>query len=766
MKRLGLLIPKYLLFAVLPYFLFSWLLLSVILFLQQASRFSDIFFNVNLPTGVVWQLTIALIPNVIAFTCPMAILVGTVIGLAKMQSDSELVAVRAAGVGNLQITIPLAILGIILSFFAFFVNLKGVPLAAAMVRKVTLETALKKLESPVEPGTFNSEIAGYTIFVRNGDPESGRWKNIFIFKEDPAQGNVRLITADQGRIDFSDQISELVLENAIVTTLPMEPGAGTFASENLGEIRFAIKTRRNELIQRLSQSGGSIEELGLEQLSDYANDNEGKERKEAQILWQRRIMLSITPFLFTLLGTSMTLRFSRGGRGLGILLALLSLISYYLLAFFGEQLARTGYVSPMAGSLIPIVISILVIGWFYYSGRSGQSRWSFAWLEPLMDRFRAAPNKLQVRNLLFDITTGIRDFDLGWNLVKYFVLTLAFLISIFTIFTAFDLWKYAGTIAGGTLLLGKYLVYLLPFVYIQLAPAAAMIGALATYVIKSRQSEIVTWASAGQSVYRLLLPCFLGAALLGIIDWEVQERLLPDANQKQDEIRGLINGRGIAPDQVGRRWVASADRIYSFQEDEAAASDNEKRNSPVSHVKNLAFYQFDNGGARLQSVYRSKKASWHDGRVFFDDKMYRNGAGDDNKVGAEANGIAEQGNPFRPTYPKPSYLTVAGIREQMSASRSEFEQKSLAVALEKRYTTLVLPFVFVLFTTPFAFSLNRKAKAGRVGYAIALWLVFTGISGLFEQFGLNGSLSPPMAVWTPLLIFLLIGVFSLSKVRT
>ena len=73
MKRLGLLIPKYLLFAVLPYFLFSWLLLSVILFLQQASRFSDIFFNVNLPTGVVWQLTIALIPNVIAFTCPMAI---------------------------------------------------------------------------------------------------------------------------------------------------------------------------------------------------------------------------------------------------------------------------------------------------------------------------------------------------------------------------------------------------------------------------------------------------------------------------------------------------------------------------------------------------------------------------------------------------------------------------------------------------------------------------------------------------------------------
>jgi len=319
--------------------------------------------------------------------------------------------------------------------------------------------------------------------------------------------------------------------------------------------------------------------------------------------------------------------------------------------------------------------------------------------------------------------------------------------------------------AGGTLLLGKYLVYLLPFVYIQLAPAAVMIGSLATYVIKSRQSEIVTWASAGQSVYRLLLPCFIGAALLGIIDWQVQERLLPAANQKQDAIRAVINGRGVAPDGAGRRWVATADRIYAFQDDDTAASDNEKRNAPVSHVKNLAFYQFYSGEAKLQSVYRSKNASWHDGRVYFDDITYQAGATDDKKVGVQA-GIAEQVNPFRPNYPKPSYLTIAGIREQLSASRSEFEQKSLAVALEKRYTTLVLPFVFVLFTTPFAFSLNRKAKAGRVGYAIALWLLFTGTSSLFEQFGLNGSLSPTMAVWTPLLIFTMLGIFSLSKVRT
>src|SRR5215210_1051773 len=136
MKRIGWLISRYLFSAVLPYFLFSWLLLSVILFVQQAGRFSDIFFSVNIPASLVWQLMIALIPNVIAFTCPMAVLVGTIIGLSKMQGDSELIAMRAAGVGNLQMTLPIVLLGIVLSVFAFVVNLKGVPIAAALVRQV------------------------------------------------------------------------------------------------------------------------------------------------------------------------------------------------------------------------------------------------------------------------------------------------------------------------------------------------------------------------------------------------------------------------------------------------------------------------------------------------------------------------------------------------------------------------------------------------------------------------------------------------------
>ena len=152
MRSVGWLISRYVLTTILPYFLFSWVLLSAILFLQQAGKFADIFFDLNVPSGFVWQLVVALIPNVISFTCPMAALVAVIIGMSKLRVDSELVAIRAAGVGSLQLAVPILLLGVLLSAFAFFVNIKGVPFAATMVRSVVLQAAIKK-ERPagIEP---------------------------------------------------------------------------------------------------------------------------------------------------------------------------------------------------------------------------------------------------------------------------------------------------------------------------------------------------------------------------------------------------------------------------------------------------------------------------------------------------------------------------------------------------------------------------------------------------------------------------------------
>jgi LPS export ABC transporter permease LptF/LPS export ABC transporter permease LptG len=773
--RFSLTISRYLISSIFPYFIFSWLLLSVVLFVQQASRFADIFFSANIPTNLVWQLTVALVPNVIAFTCPMAVLVGVIIGLSKMQGDSELVAIRAAGVGNIQITIPILFVGILLSIFAFFINLYGVPLAASIVRRVAMQTAIYKLESPIEPGVFNTEIAGYTIYVRDGDLYDGEWKNIFVHSEDPKAGTVRLLTSSKGRIDSSGEDSELVLEDATAITINKADRSSTFVSESIGQVRVAIKTRRGELVQRLGNAELTPEELGLSQLSRYAGEKEGKERTEAEILWQRRIILSLTPLVFCLLGTSLVLRFNRKGRGFGIFIALVSLIAYYLLAFLGEQMARTGRVSVLQGGLIPIILCLLAVVWFNFTAKVDLFGRIASTVREWVGGLNLGVFRMRRTSPLVDVTTGIRDFDIIVSVGKYYLLTLGFLASIFVIFTAFELWRFAGTMDGGVVLLLKYLFYLLPFVYIQLAPSAAMIAILATYVIKSRQNELVIWTSAGQSIYRLFMPALALMLFLGGINFLVQEYLAPGANQMQDELRLQIRSGGKPENKNRKFWVANEDRIYSFEiprpSNNTLASDNATHlagdSRPGQDVSSLTVYEFSDN-TKLQAVYHAESARWDVDRIRFlsGGRKTSVGSGGPGQATAFDGELDEKMNPFAEARKKPSHLTTAETRAQLESSEADVEKRSFGVALHKKYSVAFLPLIIALFTAPFALNLSRRGKAALIGYAVGLWLVFIGLTSTFEQLGLNGKVSPALAVWIPLAFFTLLGVYLLSRLKT
>lgn len=767
MRKFSFLISRYVLQAILPYFFLTWVLLSVIFFVQQAGRFSELLFGTAVPGSLVWQLAIALVPNVIAFTCPIAALVGVIIGLSRIQGDREMIAMRAAGIGNLQISVFIVLLGIALSFFAFFVNLRGVPFAAQIVRQVAIQAAILKLESPVEPGVFNTEIEEFTVYVKEGDLENGTWNRIFIHQIDEANIQTRLITADSGRIGHGSggegkDRSEIVLNNATVTTLS-EKGAGKVISENVDQLRLSVETKRGELIDRLAKSKEDPQELGLWELAEYAKSASGLEQTEAWLLWQRRIILSITPLIFVLLGFALVTKFSRGGRGFGAFLSVSSLIVYYLLTLMGEQLARTGAVSVTVGGLIPIVVATLVIVWLFSTRRLVISQ-GVNLISRLKELVPKRPERERAaKSALIDLTAGILDFDLVTTLLRNYFLTFVFLTIVYLIFTAFELWKFAGTIDNGVPLLGAYLFFLIPFVYTQLAPTALMVATIAAYVIKSRQNEIVTWTAAGTSVYRLLAPCFILMAVIGLLNFGIQELVLTRTNRIQDSLRDQLRSRNQVLNKSGNVWAANENRIFKFKI--PSASDNELG----SDIRELVVYEFDSENRHLTAVYRAPEAVWNEKEIRLKGGVQAvriAESGEARSSVTEALDLEEDYNPLRGVVSKPSHLTVFETLEKIENSVSEAEKRLYAVSLQKKYTTPFLPFVITLFTAPFALTLSRKGNVITIAYAIALWLTFMGTVSVFEQFGTSGMLGPVVAIWSPLVVFSTIGMILISRVRT
>src|SRR5205085_4047196 len=250
--RLIKLIETYIVRAIIPYFLLSFLLLTAILFTQQAGQRTEILMGTHLPLQTIAQLSLLVLPNVLVFTLPMALLTGILIGFSRMGSDSEMIAMRAAGVGTWKMLWPTLLVGAFITIASLHINLNLAPDATRALRRVSSQAALYKLESPVEPRSFYTDIPHLVIYVRDGDKAQGLWGRVFLYKEE-RDGTTAIVIARTGRIDAAGEQSELALSDVERVTMPSsaESTGQAYITERLDQLRVILDTGRKAVLEAL-----------------------------------------------------------------------------------------------------------------------------------------------------------------------------------------------------------------------------------------------------------------------------------------------------------------------------------------------------------------------------------------------------------------------------------------------------------------------------------------------------------------------------------
>jgi lipopolysaccharide export system permease protein len=307
-RRSSKLVDFYVIKAVLPYALLSVFLLSAVLFAQQADRFADPFLDAQIPLFTVLEIELHLLPTVLLFTIPMAVLAGAVIGFSRMGTDSELVAMRAAGVGTWNILRSVLLISLCLSAFTAYVGMTLAPRSLRALKQAALNAALYKLNSPVDARVFNTEIPASTIYVRDEDKVNGQWGRIFIYSQE-RDGRVRVVTARTGRIDLSSQHSEIVLTDTLAVDMPAQSGdqAAEISLNRSGQARrelTLLTLRRNNLFNTMQGAVLDPEELGWSELVERARTASGPDGLKASIVMHRRLVLAAAPILLGLGGAS------------------------------------------------------------------------------------------------------------------------------------------------------------------------------------------------------------------------------------------------------------------------------------------------------------------------------------------------------------------------------------------------------------------------------------------------------------------------------
>ena len=761
-------LDAYLVTSALPYVLLSLTILSAVLLIQQTAKFSEVLGSSDAPLNLTLQVAANILPNILIFTLPTSVLVGTATGFGQLGHDSELIAMRAAGVGTFRIIAPLLFLGAVLSALTFYVAFRVAPDSAQNLRDIALQAAIYRLESPVEPRSFYTGIPGKVVYVREGDKEKGLWGKIFIQWEESG-GEVRLVTARSGRLDFSGEQAELVLDEALLTTLPAG-GVGAISKgahvtiERSANMRLRddkLNLGRNTLTRRMRERQPELDELGwggLRRRSLEAPDPSA--RREATIALHRRLTLALSPLVFAFFGAGLGLKVVRGGRSKGVLLSLASMLLYYLVSLAGEQLARGGTLAPVQGTWLAFVLA-LCAGCLLLLSRRRNFSFPMRGGAPKSGRTAWGRGETQGRRGYVPLL-GLLDKTIFRSLASNFLLIVSALVAIFLIFTLFELLRFIAIHRTGPSLVLRYLLFLLPFACIAVTPVGTLLSSLITFALMVRRNESVAWWSSGQSVFRFILPCLFFALLVGAGVWFLQDKVMPEANRRQNALRGVIRSGGAqAEAQKGRRWVSSADSRHIFAYNPP---------SPTGQFGDLVVFNFDPEAMHIESIYMAPAAVTAESS-----KLELVGAELIDLAGGKVSYRHEPAvridsgdfQAFNTGLNRPMEFSFEDLSAYIKALKERGANvQPLSVALERRLVEPFLPLVMILVGAPLAFVFGRRGTILSLFVAIAVGLLFLGLMNVTQQVGGSGLISTHIAAWSPPVLFTAAGLYLLTRAQT
>ncbi|MBV8800529.1 MAG: LptF/LptG family permease [Alphaproteobacteria bacterium] len=153
-----------------PILLFT-VLLTLVIWLSQSLRLLDLVINRGQSAPTFAYLTLMMLPQLLVIILPIAFFGGTLYGLHRLNVESELVVMSAAGYSRAQLAVPVLAAGAIVMGLTYLCALYLMPLGQRQMRAEVMSIRGDIGAAILSEGNFNAPVRGLTIFVRELDPD-------------------------------------------------------------------------------------------------------------------------------------------------------------------------------------------------------------------------------------------------------------------------------------------------------------------------------------------------------------------------------------------------------------------------------------------------------------------------------------------------------------------------------------------------------------------------------------------------------------------
>lgn len=207
MNRITRYISGQLLFAT----LFVTLTITCAVWLTQSLRFIELIVNRGLSVGAYLYLTLLLLPSFLAMLLPIGLFAAMLFTYNRLIADSELIILRAAGLGQGQLARPAILLTIAVVFVGYLLNLVFMPLSYREFKDLEADFRSDYSAILLREGAFNTVTDGITVYIRAREA-NGELRGIIVHDNRQKDKTVTIM-AERGVLAQTEEGPRVIMMN-------------------------------------------------------------------------------------------------------------------------------------------------------------------------------------------------------------------------------------------------------------------------------------------------------------------------------------------------------------------------------------------------------------------------------------------------------------------------------------------------------------------------------------------------------------------------
>jgi lipopolysaccharide export system permease protein len=312
---------------------------------------ADLIINKGVPLWAVVKLLVYKLPSIMVLTFPVSTLFATAMCLGRLSKDNEIVALRTSGINLFRISIPIILIGILVSLASYFTNEKLVPHANLVSTKLIRQIIYKKPLPEVKENVFFKDAHERYYYARRVDLEKKAMESIMVF-EVTEEKFPRVILSQQAT--FSGKVWDL--KNGVIHKYD-ENGFLKYEA-NFANMKLTVSDDvMNFDDHKSSQEMSSGELKNMIAVLDKGGASTYAMRTELLMKYS----VPITCFVFALIGIPFSLPSPRSGRTWGMVVTIVFMFTFYVFASIFRSLGKGGVLPPAVAAFTP-QLSFTVIG--------------------------------------------------------------------------------------------------------------------------------------------------------------------------------------------------------------------------------------------------------------------------------------------------------------------------------------------------------------------------------------------------------------------